>query len=240
MIYCTGDIHGDLTELVHERMHKIKSGDTIVILGDAGLNYYGLKRGDASRKKRLQRRCEYERKTVFCIHGNHEMRPQTIPTYKTKEWNGGVVFYEEDCPDILFAKDGEVYDMDGEKAIVIGGAYSVDKFYRLERGYEWFSDEQPDDETKAAVEAKLDSMGWKVDLVLSHTCPLKYQPLEAYLPNIDQSLVDRSTEEWLDTIEDRLAYKHWLCGHWHIDKYINNKGKDITFLFKDVRKAARK
>ncbi len=29
--------------------------------------------------------------TIFCIHGNHEMRPHTIPTYKTKEWNGGAV-----------------------------------------------------------------------------------------------------------------------------------------------------
>lgn len=33
------------------------------------------------------------------------------------------------------------------KTIVIGGAYSVDKFYRLSKGYNWFEDEQPSDST---------------------------------------------------------------------------------------------
>ena len=48
-------------------------------------------------------------------------------------------------------------------------------------------------------------MGWKVDIVLTHTTPLKYEPVETFLPGIEQSNVDKSTEEWLDTIEDRLA-----------------------------------
>ena len=114
-----------------------------------------------------------------------------------------------------------MYDLDGQKSIVIGGAYSVDKFYRLERGYNWFADEQPSEEIKANVEAALDRLGWKVDQVLSHTCPTKYTPTEAFLPGLDQSSVDRSTEDWLDTLEERLTYKRWFCGHWHIDKHID-------------------
>ena len=51
--------------------------------------------------------------------------------YKLQEWNGGKVWVEEAYPNILFAKDGEIYDIAGMKTIVIGGAYSVDKFYRL-------------------------------------------------------------------------------------------------------------
>ena len=53
--------------------------------------------------------------------------------YKLQEWNGGKVWVEEAYPNILFAKDGEIYDIAGMKTIVIGGAYSVDKFYRLSR-----------------------------------------------------------------------------------------------------------
>jgi len=64
-------------------------------------------------------------------------------------------------------------------------------------------------------------MNWKIDTVLSHTCPAKYIPTEAFLPGIDQATVDRSTEIWLDDIEIRLTYNHWLCGHWHIDKHID-------------------
>lgn len=55
--------------------------------------------------------------------------------YKLQEWNGGKVWVEEAYPNILFAKDGEIYDIAGMKTIVIGGAYSVDKFYRLSKGY---------------------------------------------------------------------------------------------------------
>lgn len=67
-------------------------------------------------------------------------------------------------------------------------------------------------------------------MVLSHTCPAKYTPTEAYFSGIDQSKVDKSTENWLDTIEDRLTYRRWYCGHWHISKHIDR----IHFLFNDV------
>ena len=41
-----------------------------------------------------------------------------------------MVYYEEEFPSILFAKDGEVYDFNEKSVIVIGRAYSVDKYYR--------------------------------------------------------------------------------------------------------------
>ena len=86
----------------------------------------------------------------------------------------------------------------------------------------WFADEQPSAETKAAVEAKLASLNWKVDQILTHTCPTRYIPVEAFIPGIDQSRVDHTTEDWLDTLAERTEYSRWLCGHWHIDKSIDN------------------
>ena len=91
----------------------------------------------------------------------------------------------------------------------------------------WFADEQPSAEIKAAVEARLEREGWQIDAVFSHTCPYKYRPTEMFLPGVDQSGVDSSTEEWLDRIEDRLDYKRWYCGHWHTDKAIDK----LRFLF---------
>ena len=38
---------------------------------------------------------------------------------------------------------------------------------------------------------------------------------------IDQSKVDKSTEKWLDGIEDRLEYQKWYCGHFHTEKKID-------------------
>ena len=65
--------------------------------------------------------------TFLIIHGNHEARAESVGTYVSKEWNGGTVLYEEEYPDILFAVDGEVYQIGDKKAMVIGGAYRVDK-----------------------------------------------------------------------------------------------------------------
>ena len=224
MIYITGDIHGEVFRVADavERFN-ISSDDIIVLLGDVGMNYYGNSRGDRHRKKRLNKLGI----PVFCIHGNHEMRPGTIPTYSEIKWHGGRVYVEDDYPNLLFAKDGEVYDLDGQKTIVIGGAYSVDKWYRLQRDLNWFPDEQPSKAIKASVEQKLDALNWKVDAVLTHTCPERYIPREAFLSSVDQLTVDNSTEVWLDTIAERLSYKAWYCGHWHINKRIDK----MHFLF---------
>lgn len=161
----------------------------------------------------------------FTIHGNHEQRPQNISTYKEKEWNGGIVWYEDEYPNLLFAKDGDIYQIEKYRYLVLGGAYSVDKFYRLSKGYGWWEDEQPSDEIKSRVRANLASL--KADIILSHTCPLRYIPTEMFLPFIDQSTVDQSTEEWLGEIEAVIDYKAWFCGHWHIDKRIDK----MHFLF---------
>ena len=153
MILVTGDIHGEVHRVADAvARFGLGSEDTIVLLGDVGMNYYGNKRGDRHRKKRLNNLGV----TMFCIHGNHEMRPETIVTYHETQWHGGAVYVEEEFPNLLFAKDGEVYDIAGKKAIVIGGAYSVDKWYRLQCDLHWFLDEQPSAEIKNRVEQKLD------------------------------------------------------------------------------------
>ena len=132
---------------------------------------------------------------------------------------------------LLFAVDGEVYDLGGHQTIVIGGAYSVDKYYRLANGWNWWPDEQPSPEMKKGIEKVLDYRGWKVDAVLSHTVPLKYEPVEVFMSCIDQSKVDKSTETWLDSIEDRLTYRHWYAGHYHTEKSIDK----LTILFESIR-----
>ena len=222
MIYVTGDTHGDFDRIAHfcARMNT-KLSDIMIILGDAGINFFGGWRD--SLKKEFISKLPI---TLFCIHGNHERRPATIPTYSEQEWHGGTVYVEEKFPSILFAKDGEVYDLNGLRAIAIGGAYSIDWMLRIP-GRSWWPDEQPSPEIKARVEAKLQQLDWNVDVVLSHTVPLKYEPVEVFLPGIDQQRVDKSTEQWLDRIEDRLHYGKWYAGHFHTEK--ENDG--IQFMF---------
>ena len=143
------------------------------------------------------------------------MRPQTIPTYHEADWNGGKVYMEDDYPHILFAKDAELYELNG---------------------LAWWPDEQPSDEIKRQVEEKLEGMDWEVDVVLTHTAPLKYEPIEVFLPMIDQSTVDKSTEQWLDSIEEQLYYDKWYCGHYHTAKKIDK----IQFMYNDFDEFLKK
>ena len=113
----------------------------------------------------------------------------------------------------------------------MGGAYSVDKFYRLARGWHWWNNEQPSTEIKQAVERSLRDLGDQIDVVLSHTCPLKYEPIEVFISGIDQSTVDKTTEKWLDDIEKRLTYRKWYYGHYHTSK----KTDKLEFLFEDIK-----
>ena len=226
MVIVSGDTHRDFKR-VGALCDKLDTtaADTLILLGDAGINYFGGAK-DFWFKHGLSKHLPI---TLFCVHGNHERRPESVGTYQEARWHGGVVYAEPQFPNLLFAKDGEIYDIAGKKCIAIGGAYSVDKPLRLAQGWHWFADEQPSQEIKARVEQRLASEGWKVDVVLSHTCPLKYEPRETFLQGVDQSGVDKSTEQWLDSIEDRLTYQSWYCGHFHTSKVVDR----MRFMFED-------
>jgi len=224
MVYITGDIHGSL-EPIRELFDKFAplKYDIIVLLGDVGVNYWGT-----LKDIELKHEMNSLGATFFCIHGNHENRPQNIASYREKDWNGGRVLYEEDFPNILFPTDGDIFTLEGRQCLVIGGAYSVDKLQRQRNGYKWWYDEQPSAAVKEYVEEQIAAK--RVDVVFSHTCPAKYIPTECMMSCVDRSTVDTSTEDWLDTIEDRLDYEAWYLGHWHIDKRIDK----MHFLYHGV------
>lgn len=231
MFYVTGDKHSNLYGVIHYAEFKgITKDDVIIILGDAGINYYGEK------DKELKEKLSNADITLFCVHGNHEQRPETIETYKEKSMFGGIVFYEEEYPNILFAKDGEIYDIEGYKVFVIGGAYSIDKYFRIKNNEPWFKDEQPSKALKENILNRLKTKKPKIDIILSHTCPYKYIPKEALLKGLNQSLIDHSTEYFLDKIEELVDYKKWYCGHFHIDKEIDN----IEFMYTKIKKLGTK
>ena len=227
MVYFTGDIHGDPRRVRDFcRKQNLAEQDIIVLLGDVGANFHFDERDEAI--KRVLSECG---PTVLCVHGNHEARPGTVPGYTLRDWNGGWVWAQDAYPNLLFAKDGEIYLMEGLRYIVIGGAYSVDKYYRITHWLPWFPDEQPDTQTFERVESQLSNSA--VDVILSHTCPYKYIPREMFLPGLDQSRVDDSTERRLDKIEETTPYKAWFCGHWHTDKRIDR----MHFLFNSFESA---
>lgn len=81
-----------------------------------------------------------------------------------------------------------------------------------------------------SIYAALSKANWKVDCVLSHTCPRRYEPVEEFMSGVKQWLVDKKTENWLDEIADKLTYERWYFGHFHCNKQ-NGKAK---ILYEDI------
>lgn len=216
-IFITGDTHGvvapRIDQLIADNPELNPEDMALIILGDVGLNYY-LGKKDRKNKEQVEERGVY----IYCVYGNHEARPGEHLGMECidDETVGGSVWYEKDFPHIRYFTVWGVYNIQGLETLVIGGAYSVDKYYRLSCGYQWFEDEQLKDFERAAL---LRSM-WmcNFDLVLSHTCPMRVQPTDLFLGCIDQSTVDNSTEKWLDELSENITWKIWLFGHYHADR----------------------
>lgn len=221
MIYITGDTHRDFTRLNNI---SFNNDDMLIILGDAGINYC-LDEDDIKLKEILNSLSI----KLFCIRGNHEERPENISTYKEKKMFGGIVFVEDNYPNLIFAKDGESYTIAGKSVLVIGGAYSVDKKYRLMYGHKWFEDEQLTEGEMNKIFNKV--KGKHFDIVLTHTCPYKYEPREMFISSIDQTTVDKRMEHFLDLIEENIDYNKWYCGHYHTEKKIDK----MEFMFGRIK-----
>ena len=103
----------------------------------------GFNFGGGERDRFLKTRASQFPITIFSLHGNRENRPQNIPGYVEGSFHGGKILYEPQYPNLLFAVDGEVYRFAGTDCLVVGGAYSTGKEYRLVKGLGWWPDEQP-------------------------------------------------------------------------------------------------
>lgn len=210
--YITGDCHRDFSRFKSFSLeHKKDSTLGVIILGDAGINYC-LDEHDSQVKDMLMKKYGFY---IYCVRGNHEVRPQNVEGMKLfwDENVSGEVWYEERWPRIRYFKDFGAYQIDGHSTLIIGGAYSVDKFYRLQNGLKWFEDEQLS--IQECIDCWRLAEGKKWDLVLSHTCPRSWVPTDLFLVQVDQSTVDNSMENWLEEVKNSIDFGVWAFGHYH-------------------------
>ena len=208
-------ITGDTHRIFSRFKHLDKTPNTaIIILGDVGLNYT-LDENDYDTKRALCRNYPY---IFYCVRGNHEARPSDVPGMHlvNDEDVGGPVWVEDEFPRIRYFTDWGIYTIDGLKTLVVGGAYSVDKWWRLSRGAKWFENEQLAQHERNVCLRAME--GRKFDLVLMHTCPLSLQPTDLFLRGLDQSTVDNSMEMWLEELINSIDWKLILFGHYHADR----------------------
>ena len=225
-----GDCHGDFTWMMTGALDDYKPEETaIIILGDAGFDFY-LNKTDLRKKKEINSR-GYR---IYWVRGNHEARPQDVPGYEKifDKDVGGYVYCNPEFPNLRAFMDYGIYNIKGYNCLVIGGAYSVDKYWRLERAMlteennnpkksGWFANEQLSKEERDAVEKMIKNF-YKYDnffdFVFTHTCPYSWEPKDLFLGSVDQSTVDNTMEYWLDDLKNNIPWGIWCFGHFHADR----------------------
>lgn len=214
----TGDCHGRVEgrlASIKENMPEYNPEETaVIILGDVGFNYYKSKH-DWKTKHRAAK-FGY---TIYCLRGNHEDRAENMKNiiYEHDPNVKGTVIYEEEFPNIKYFIDHVMeYEIMGKKVLCIPGAYSVDKWYRLQNNWHWFADEQLTEYEMQWAEQEF--AGGKYDFVFSHTCPIDWEPNDLFLSMIDQSTVDKTMEVWMGKFKEMINWNTWLFGHYHADR----------------------
>lgn len=165
---------------------------------------------------------------VVWLDGNHDDRAAVMAAHGERRDDAGFV---TQAPHVLYAPRGHRWEWDGVRFMALGGAYSVDKGWRVEQehamtlaserraartgrtprdftGWLWFPGEElTDDDVTAAIGGGADS----IDVLLTHDKPRRSVPdwnrkdLPRCWPNQDRA----------QAVADVLRPSSWYHGHLH-------------------------
>jgi calcineurin-like phosphoesterase family protein len=177
-ILIAGDTHGDLGQLQYLVKEAKKRGcDRVFVLGDFG--YWEHAPEGRQFLDRLDTYANLNNIHVYFCDGNHDKTSLLLKKYSGNEDPEGFLLVR---PYVHYAGRGHRWTWDHVAFIALGGAYSVDKAYRLEleasketkykAGDLWFPEEEMSDEDMAKI--LLDST--PVDIIVAHDKPRGSNP----------------------------------------------------------------
>lgn len=237
MLWVTGDLHGgdSAYHISSARFKPAKRGDICFCCGDLG----GVWWHDYDTNVKHQRNEDFfleqklrQRVLWLAVDGNHENFARLLGgEFPIVELFGGKAYKIRDH--VYYLKRGEVFEIEGKRFLAFGGANSHDRFganvrsfawgggvdYTPPRkeGIDWWPEEIPSKEDFDNACRNLDRIGWQVDHVISHTCPKSQRK-----HFLQSSRVPDPVEDMLEEIYQRLDFKEWHFGHFHIEK---NEGR---------------
>jgi DNA repair exonuclease SbcCD nuclease subunit len=217
MIFVTGDTHGeiDIKKLNSRKFPEQKNltkSDFVIIAGEFGLVW-----DDSKECKYWLKWLSEKNFTTFFIDGNHE-NFNLLNSYAAENWNGGKVHKINES--IIHLMRGQVFSIDNLKFFTFGGAKSSDKKYRTEN-VSWWKEEMPSKEEYGEGIANLNTNGWVVDYIFSHTCPVEIQKI--LIEKFNKNLEITELNEYLSEIDSKTDYKRWYFGHNHLDENLTSK-----------------
>ncbi len=232
MLYITGDTHNttDMSNLASKNMKiccmeqqaEFKTISAAIVLGDFGLPWSdcpvdenGIHPTDRTDRYLLK---WYNQKPfkILAVMGNHE-NYDMIEKLPAVEMFGGTVL--KVSSNIFYLKRGEAYNIEEKNFLVLGGAKSEDKAFRVPHESWWVEEEWTETEKTHCLDV-IRSCSGSFDYVLSHTgSSAGIACADSYYLNEENLLELKAdpTVSFNDQIDSTISYKKWFFGHWHSD-----------------------
>lgn len=174
-ILVAGDTHGNLLHVNYLLHVAVAQGvDRIFQVGDFG--YWEHEREGVDFLRDVNRMAQEDDITIYFLDGNHDKTSLLLQLYSDQHDDKGFFVVRDR---IRYAPRGHQWEWDDARFIALGGAYSIDKDYRL--GLEarhdkpeayWFPEEEMTDEELMNILVK----SAPVDVMLTHDKPLLSNP----------------------------------------------------------------
>lgn len=230
MVYLTGDTHARFDRFDSPSIRRRLTGeDYVIICGDFGGVWYSDEKHEA-----VLDRLAGKPYTILFADGNHE-NYDLLATYPQQEWHGGRV--QAIRANILHLMRGEIYDIDGRRFFVMGGAACHDlwngvldmeapdfmerfvdlrsrgAFFRI-KGVSWWPQEVPTEAELQRGWENLCNAGKRVDVVISHCAPTRIQ--QDIIRILQNDTYPRNAlTDFLQRVYDECSFDQWYCGHYH-------------------------
>lgn len=232
-IYVTGDKHGNIQSLGSRMWVKgcaLSKSDYLVIMGDFGLVW---NTEESPSEKYWLDWLDNKPWTTLFIDGNHENFDR-LNSFPIESWHGGNVHKIREH--VLHLMRGFVFDIDGKKCFVMGGAPSHDitdgiyesladvpvyrrnnlnAMYRINH-LSWWQEELPSPEEYQRAENNLQKVNYEVDFIFTHEAPLSAKIFLGYTDMTSTYGLELS--QWLNTLLYKVTYNRWYFGHYHTDR----------------------
>lgn len=232
MIFVTGDCHADYTKFSNNAFPEQKNmtrNDIVIVCGD-----FGIWHKDAQ-EKWWHKWLSEKRFTIVFADGNHENFDRLYSEeFPVVDFHGGKA--HKITENVYHLMRGYVFDFEGKKFFVFGGAASHDieggvldpdgyssvkefkeALHKMQNSnvnfrvnhYSWWKEEMPSEDEMRRGYTELQKVGFKVDYVITHCLP--HSIATAYLGGCKPD----TCTSYLDGIKDCLTFKKWFCGHYH-------------------------
>jgi hypothetical protein len=234
-ILFSGDFHNNARSelMIIEKDFLIKQYSQIwfdeityhIILGDGGFLWSGKKERNARNYEALSMRPF----PILCVYGNHDPALGRVDLTEADIGIGEkVVVVNKEKPFIAYLKRGKVYHIENKKILVLGGALSIDKGFRIS-GSSWWEQEYWSKQEKNDILTLLEKDN-SFDYVLAHTGPNRIN-FKLFGQDVDNKKFTDKVAFLNEQIDQKIICKQWLCGHFHQNKYYFDKEKNRGYLY---------